>query len=553
MKMQKVKNHSSESRNNQQKRLSLNSQIVFLPHSRRSNMFVVPSSVKTEVFSPIKTEVSNSQLETESSKYRINPSSISSSKLSEINPLLHSYDLNESINAKGKFIIPNTCIKKIKEPNNSNQNESLSLVSHNDFRHSLNFQKKSNIDKHDKPSIVSKRKISENIVDSNHKEVVHQCFGPKTAGHSSRFVSNKNSKYQIIATSNSVADSDKENEEKNNVSNANNNNDINANNQFIFKLNSTYSMSHAGKNKEGLTKVNQDTYLVYENILGLSDYCIYGIMDGHGSNGHLVSQYIESEAKVYFSNEELYLNSKDKVNNNGISISGQLIRERLEMKDFKIINSFYKKVNRDLIDKKFDVHFSGSTCVLLFHIGNKLICANTGDSRGILIRDDDNCNSIGSQRYSVIPLSNDHKPESEEERKRIESSGGEVDQYETEGIKDGPFRVWVKGELYPGIAISRTIGDEIAESIGVIYNPEFITVDLTVNDKYVVIASDGVWEFLDNNTVMSIINPFYFKNDIESACKAVIDQASKEWEKEGEVIDDISVIIVCLRNEHFRC
>jgi hypothetical protein len=35
----------------------------------------------------------------------------------------------------------------------------------------------------------------------------------------------------------------------------------------------------------------------------------------------------------------------------------------------------------------------------------------------------------------------------------------------------GPMRVWVKNEKYPGIAMSRSIGDLIAQTVGVCFKP----------------------------------------------------------------------------------
>ncbi len=39
------------------------------------------------------------------------------------------------------------------------------------------------------------------------------------------------------------------------------------------------------------------------------------------------------------------------------------------------------------------------------------------------------------------------------------------------GIKSGPFRVWVKTQNYPGLAMSRSIGDLCAGKIGVTCDP----------------------------------------------------------------------------------
>ncbi len=57
------------------------------------------------------------------------------------------------------------------------------------------------------------------------------------------------------------------------------------------------------------------------------------------------------------------------------------------------------------------------------------------------------------------------------ENNRIINSGGRVDKYIENGIKTGPYRVWVKNENYPGLAMSRSIGDLIATTVGVTSEP----------------------------------------------------------------------------------
>ena len=59
-----------------------------------------------------------------------------------------------------------------------------------------------------------------------------------------------------------------------------------------------------------------------------------------------------------------------------------------------------------------------------------------------------------------------------------------------------------------------------------------------------VICSDGVWDFMDNEKVMKIANKYYINNNPEGFCQEIIGNASYRWEKEEEVIDDITAVIV---------
>jgi serine/threonine protein phosphatase PrpC len=60
------------------------------------------------------------------------------------------------------------------------------------------------------------------------------------------------------------------------------------------------------------------------------------------------------------------------------------------------------------------------------------------------------------------------------------------------------MRVWLKNEDTPGLAMSRSFGDSMACRVGVNAVPEVKMFELQQDDKIIVLASDGVWEFLEN-------------------------------------------------------
>ena len=73
--------------------------------------------------------------------------------------------------------------------------------------------------------------------------------------------------------------------------------------------------------------------------------------------------------------------------------------------------------------------------------------------------------------------------------------------------------------------MSRSLGDALAHSVGCSCEPEITHTILGFNDKIVLLASDGVWEFLDNQAVGELVIPFYFKDDPEGAADAVVQAA----------------------------
>jgi len=94
--------------------------------------------------------------------------------------------------------------------------------------------------------------------------------------------------------------------------------------------------------------------------------------------------------------------------------------------------------------------------------------------------------------------------------------------------------------------MSRSLGDRIAHSVGVSSVPEVKEFLIDVDDKFVVIASDGLWEFMENEEVSRIVGPYYDDNQPEAAANAVRKAAHTRWIEEEEVIDDITVVIVFL-------
>jgi serine/threonine protein phosphatase PrpC len=153
--------------------------------------------------------------------------------------------------------------------------------------------------------------------------------------------------------------------------------------------------------------------------------------------------------------------------------------------------------------------------------GEQIICGNAGDSRAI----------IGRRKmtgWEAIKLTNDHKPENIDERHIIEAAGGIVASYQdTTGEHIGPLRVWVPNSTpqVPGLAMTRSLGDKVASSIGVSAKPELTIHQRTQTDKFIVIASDGIWEFLSNDYVVNKVAGYISNGRIEEAADRLLKDA----------------------------
>ena len=151
--------------------------------------------------------------------------------------------------------------------------------------------------------------------------------------------------------------------------------------------------------------------------------------------------------------------------------------------------------------------------------------ATVGDSRAFLA-------SKKSNSYSVALTTEDHKPENKAETERIEATGGVVMALkDADGSDFGPKRVWNKQMTAPGLAMSRSIGDTMGTPLGVIAKPDIVKKTLDGEDAFVLICSDGVFEFLSNENVLDIMLPYYRSNDLVGGCVKLVEQSTLEWKK----------------------
>ena len=268
----------------------------------------------------------------------------------------------------------------------------------------------------------------------------------------------------------------------------------------------------AGCSGPGIVKTNQDAYFVKENFLKNSEYFYIGVCDGHGEQGHVVSNYVINKLPSYI---------KD--------LSNETITEA------------FKKINKEIYaSSKMDSNMSGTTVVSIILTPNNIICVNLGDSRASLFRYENGL-------YYCRNLSRDHKPSEPDESKRIVNSGGRVKKCYDEEHKRfiGPDRVWMKNKEEPGLAMTRSLGDKIAHNIGVSDEPEFKTFTYDGTEKFIILASDGLWEYVNGDQCINIVKPFYEEGkDSKEAALALTKEAFRKWKRKEVAIDDITVIVI---------
>ncbi|CAM9525876.1 unnamed protein product [Discosporangium mesarthrocarpum] len=125
----------------------------------------------------------------------------------------------------------------------------------------------------------------------------------------------------------------------------------------------------------------------------------------------------------------------------------------------------------------------------------------------------------------------------------IHENWGDVNLGEELDEGGDPPRIWSPFGEYPGTAFTRSMGDMIAEELGVTADPEIIHRRIHSGDRFIVIASDGVFEFLTNQSVADMVARY---RDPLDACKKVVQEAYDLWLRYEVRTDDITIICVFL-------
>ncbi|RLN22411.1 hypothetical protein C2845_PM07G20810 [Panicum miliaceum] len=206
---------------------------------------------------------------------------------------------------------------------------------------------------------------------------------------------------------------------------------------------------------------------------------LFGVYDGHG--GSEVANYCADRMHVVLK-EALGRTARA-----GLEESG----ERLDIKELweKVFGGCFQRLDDEVSGQASRFCSSGvssearckpvaagdvgSTAAVAVVCSSHIVVANCGDSRVVL-----------SRGKEPVALSDDHKPDREDERARIEAAGGRVIDW--------------NGHRVSGVlAMSRSIGDGYGKPF-LIPTPEVKVIPRAKDDDCLVIASDGLWDVISN-------------------------------------------------------
>lgn len=254
---------------------------------------------------------------------------------------------------------------------------------------------------------------------------------------------------------------------------------------------------------------NQDNYFV----LSTSTAQIYGVFDGHGPFGHLVSfRLVQSMPSLLCANPHYGNNWKEALREAFIGAQQELL-------------GFARLHNVNL-------EASGAAGSVLVMDGPHIHIAHIGDA-GVLLA------SWNRHDSRLVSSTEDHKPQNPAEKERLEAAGSDVRE-----VDEGSWRIYRRGTNFPGLTMSRAFGDTACA--GVLQEPEYQEHHLQPNDEfYAIIASDGIWEFLDYQKTSDLTTKKLRLKGPRETAKYLTEASRKRWALCcGDYCDDITALIV---------
>ncbi|KAJ6433715.1 hypothetical protein OIU84_017419 [Salix udensis] len=245
--------------------------------------------------------------------------------------------------------------------------------------------------------------------------------------------------------------------------------------------------------KKGRREIMEDGYGTIIDILGDAKQAFFAVIDGHG--GRAAAEYVA---------ENLGKNIVKGLQNVGCKEDGKLE---------EAIRGGYLVTDSEFLSQGVS---SGACAASVLLKDGELHAANVGDCRVVLSR-----NGIADV------LTNDHRASREDERLRIENSGGFLH------CRNGIWRV------HGSLAVSRAIGDRHLKE-WIISEPEIKRVPLTSDCQFLIMASDGLWDKVDEQEAVDVI--LRENNSVES-CKKLVDKSFSRGN-----MDDITVMVINLQN-----
>jgi len=255
---------------------------------------------------------------------------------------------------------------------------------------------------------------------------------------------------------------------------------------------------------------NQDNFFVHHMAGGVM---LFGVVDGHGPFGHLVSFRLVQSLPHFIARSEHFGQNWELV------LKGAFASANEELCRFGSLQSI-------------NLEASGAACSVVLMEEQTVHVAFVGDARVML-------GSWNRRDSRMLLCTEDHKPNLPAEQARLEASGSEVRELDPRSS-----RIYLPGSNFPGLTMSRAFGDTACK--GVLADPEYHSLLMQPDDQwYCIVASDGIWEFMEGQEVCNMTSKKLRLKGPRETLRFVTGASRKRWGHCcGDYCDDITGILV---------
>lgn len=285
--------------------------------------------------------------------------------------------------------------------------------------------------------------------------------------------------------------------------------------------------------------VPQDRIKIMEDY-GCKGHKFFGVFDGHGPEGAPVATFVgDTLSKVLLMEKAV---SMDDSSADWEAEMEMAIRRSCQV----TIELLIEKTTENVVNALE----SGCTASFGIVTPSRVFVGNVGDSRTCYVRRNPkgkSCFCFGSS-IDAGAISVDHTPSDPSEAERVKREGALV-------VQMGPvLRVvhpGLSGKDLRGLAMSRSFGDLWASDIGVVAEPEFFVHHLNEDDRYILCASDGIWDVLTVDEVAAALPESTSSanaQDLSAAVKGLVEDAVHRWGQPpwNADADDTSLVVISL-------
>ena len=293
---------------------------------------------------------------------------------------------------------------------------------------------------------------------------------------------------------------------------------------YLSKPNTTKN-SHDGESEKmrfGASSMQGWRMTMEDADIAMADFddgvALFAVFDGHG--GAEVAKFCGKYFPIELKKNESYLKKKYK----------QALEETfLKMDEILLSDKGMDLLKEFRADNEMMNSFAGCTANVVLFVDDEYYVANAGDSRAII------CDGGGN----FVPLSIDHKPDSEVEKKRIQNAGG----YVSEGrVNDNLNLTRALGDLEYKKNPSLKPQEQIISPF-----PDVVTKKVKKDDIFMLIGCDGIWETLQTKEICTIIEQRISDNPdvkLTTIVEELLDRLIAKETIEGIGCDNMSAILI---------